>query len=408
MNLPYAVTAMIALLVVGEATLDSQDQVLPIDRWLISDAIQPDSSPQSRLGEELLEPPGEVGVLPDRGREAAGSVWSLLRNDTAFPGVSLEATPRSVVYAHVYVRLPEDRTLRLAWSPEDCTAGRLWLNGRPTTGHNVPVRFGAGWNTILLKLEAGQCDFGFRASLVAEDPAGLVGVRVQASRPPGDVRTGPDPWAIPHDTVLVARDRLWREDRLFAGLAVRVTAWGRSSIPGVRVELKGAAEGRAESPWMTPGQSTEVVVPVRLDRLSRVLQAGVIEGRLRWEGGDEVTELAVAGQVDDPSSRIILDGWEVGRGDDSDDEESGGQLPNGSGWTLSGEWKVPADLAGRGLVLATAGSPADYMVNGSASTGETVELCSACSRGTTFVIEATTTGSWERMPVVQVSDPSGQ
>lgn len=408
MNLPYAVTAMIALLVVGEAAMDHPGQALPIDRWLISDAIEPDSSTASRLATELLDAPGEVGALPDRGTETAGYSWSLHRSDSASPDVALDAPPGAVVYAHVYVRLPVDRTLRLAWSPLDCTEGRLWLNGRPTEGRNVPVRFGAGWNTILLKLESGDCRFGFQATLTADDAATLDGVRLQASRPPGDVRTGPEPWVIPHDTAIVSADRRWKDDRLFAGLAVHVTPWGRSAVPGVRVELKGAAEGRAESQWLTPGERAEIVVPVRMDRLNRLLQAGVVEGRLRWDGGDQVAELVVFADVDAASSRVELDGWEILSAEDREQAEMGNRLPNEAGWSLAGEWEVPASLEGGDLTLVTTDSPAEYRVNGAEASGDTLTLCSRCSRGTKLVITAITTGPWQRMPVVQDSGASGQ
>jgi hypothetical protein len=236
----------------------------------------------------------------------------------------------------------------------------------------------------------------------------LDGVRLQASRPPGDVRTGPEPWVIPYDTAVVSADRRWKEDRLFAGIGVSVTAWGRSAVPGVRVELKGAAEGRAESPWLTPGERAEIVVPVRLDRLSRLLQAGVVESRLRWDGGDQVTELVVSGDVEAAGARIELDGWEVVSAEDGEETEAGSRLPNGEGWRLAGEWEVPASLEGRSLTLVTTDSPADYSVNGVEAAGDSVTLCSRCSRGTKLVITATTTGAWERMPVVQNSDASGQ
>ena len=397
MNLPYVVTAMIALLAVGDAALDSRGQELPIDRWLLSETFTSDSSTESRLGTDLLEAPGEVGVLPDRGTKAAGSNWSLYRNDAGDSYVSIDVLPGSVVYAHVYVRLPEDRTLRLAWSRTECTGGRLWLNGRPTEGHDFAARFGAGWNTILVKLESGDCELGFGATLTGEDYASLDDVQLQASRPPGDVRTGPEPWAIPHDTVFVSENRRWKGDRMFAGLAVRVTAWGRSALPGVRVELKGAAEGRAESSWMTPGEAVDVVVPVRLDRLDRVLAAGTLEGRVRWDGGDLVTDLVVVGQADATSSTVVLDGWD-------------GQLPTASGSTVEGEWKVPSMLAGRSLWLVTSGSPADYTINGSAAdpSAGTIPLCAPCAQGTRLTIQARSTAPWEGMPLIRAAGAVGQ
>ena len=404
MNLPKAVTALIAALVVGEVATAANPQTLPIDRWLISEAFVSDSPAGSRLQEDLLDAPGEAGVLPDRGRKAAGTTWRLHRTDGSETDVSLDVPAGSVVYAHVYVRLPEDRTLRLAWSPEGCTAGRLWLNGRPTSGREFPARFGAGWNTILIKLESGECGFGFEARLLAPSDATLDGVRVQASRPPGDVRTGPEPWVIPADTAFVSADRRWSDDRLYAGLGVTVTAWGRAAIPGVGVELRGAAEGRGESQWMTPGEATEVIVPVRLDRLDRVLREGVVQSRLRWDGGRLETSLVVSGAPDEMSSMVILDGWDVSGGDDS----RAARMPTAAGWKLAGQWKVPAALDGRRLSLVTTGAPGDYRVNGGTSPGEPIVLCDRCRRGTRLTISAVSAGPWERLPAVDVSAASGQ
>lgn len=404
MNLPNAVAALIAALVVGEVAHAIHPQAIPIDRWLISEAFVPDSSSDSRLQQDLLGAPGEAGVLPDRGRKAAGTTWRLHRSDGPDTGVSLDAPTGSIVYAHVYVRLPEDRTLRLAWSLEDCTTGRLWLNGRPTSGQEFPVRFGAGWNTILIKLESGDCGLGFDARLLAADDATLDGVRVQASRPPGDVRTGPEPWVIPADTVFVSSDRRWNDDRLYAGLGVRVTAWGRAAIPGVRVELRGAAEGRGASQWITPGETMEVIVPVRLDRLDRVLREGVVQSRLRWDGGRLETDLVVSGNPDGMSSMIALDGWEVSGGDDS----RASRVPTSAGWQLEGEWRVPAALDGRRLSLRTTGAPGDYRVNGVPSSAEAIVVCERCVRGDRLTISAVSSGAWQRVPVVEVSGAPGQ
>jgi hypothetical protein len=160
---------------------------------------------------------------------------------------------------------------------------------------------------------------------------------------------------------------------------------------------------------MTPGETSEIIVPVRLDRLSRLLEAGVVESRIRWDGGSQASNLVVSGEVDETSTDIVPDGWDVlSVGDEEQRSESESLLPNAAGWTLEGEWTVPESLGGRTLTLVTTGSPADYRVNGSGSGGETVSLCAPCSRGTRLAIAATTTGSWQRMPVIRVSDPPGQ
>ncbi len=418
MNVRCAILISIAVLAAAPAAAATQAATLPIDRWLITDAFGLDSAVVSRLDIDLLDPPGEPGVLPDRGKPAAGAVWQLYRND-GMAEVSLDALQSAdvpisgtVVYAHVYARLPEDRTLRLVWDAEDCTAGRVWLNGRAIQGHEVQARFGAGWNTILLKLEAGDCGFGYEAMLAAEHAGDLDGVRLQASRPHGEVRTGPEPWVIPRSFVQISPDRRWSGDRLYAGLEISLTAWGRSPISNVEVELRGVADGKAEATWLTPGEPEEVVIPVRLDRLQRVLDAGVVDTRIRWEGTRLERRLMIFdGASAEASDTIVLDGWKVtSMAAEAQTVDIEGQLPNAAGWVLEGEWKVPEGLAGQTLVLRIDASPAEYQLNGTATefVGDGVTLCAPCSKGTKLVLTAQTNGAWSAMPVVRASGSTGR
>lgn len=387
-------------------------QAQPIERWLVARTPAPDSlDAAAALETDFLASPGEAGVLPDRGRPAAGLTWHLVRRDGAAGGpadsILAGVEPGTVVYAHSYVRLPADRTLRLEWSGPDCTEGRAWVNGRALERRSADVRLGAGWNTLLLKLVAGDCPFGYRATLAATGPsAGVPDVRVQASRPYGDVRTGPEDWVVAADTARVGDERRWREDRLYAGLVVGLTAWGRAPVSGVSLELRGGAEGRAAAPWLVPGDRSEVVIPVRLDRLPRLLSAGSAELRLRWHDEEVNRRLVVVGTPPGPSERVALDGWEIvqnpGPGDDGG---AGGRLPNGAGWALRGEWEVPEALAGRRLVLRTEDAPADYALNGSRvrAVDGGVTLCAPCARGVEIRLSATSTAPWTGWPSALVS-----
>ena len=178
--------------------LQTPQEVQPIDRWLVSSPFPTDGGG----GDSPLTGPGEEGVLPDRGQELAGSTWTLvridgrseLRLDTLFP----DRSPPEFVYSHAYLRLQRDRTIALVI--EGLGDGRLrtWVNGRVlktadgaplevTEADTVRVRLGAGWNTLLVRAEGGGEGFGLAAGLAARD--GGPPVRVQASRPPGDVRT---------------------------------------------------------------------------------------------------------------------------------------------------------------------------------------------------------------------------
>lgn len=384
-------------------------QIRPIDRWLVAVPEVADGlAPEERRTADLLAAPGEVGVLPDRGSRAGGVEWRLVRRDGA-ASVSLDSVlsdidPGAVVYAHSYLHLPSDRTLRLEWGGLDCTAARAWLNGREVPAGTVNARFGAGWNTLLLKLVAGDCPFGFSASVTdRSEGTAAADVRVRASRPYGDVRTGPDDWVVAGDTARITPERRWRDDRLYAGLEVGLTAWGRAPVSDVEVELRGVADGRAFVPWLVPGRRGEIVVPVRLDRVERLLAAGRIDVRLRWADRQVDRSVAVVGTRPRASELLALDGWEVHRTEDDEADPRRGRLPNAAGRVLEGEWRVPEALAGRSLVLETGEAPADYRVNGSpaASVDGTVRLCSPCTRGVRLRLSATSTDAWTAMPVVR-------
>lgn len=403
-------------------TAPHSGQDRPIDRWLVASVESADTlGAEARLSIDALDAPGELGVLPDRGAETAGATWRLVRRDGAFSvpldSVFPDSRAGTVVYAHSYLRLPSDRTLRLVWDAADCTAARAWLNGREIPAGPVDARFGAGWNTLLIKLVAGDCPFGYRARLTSEagraetdatPHAATDDIRVQASRPFGDVRTGPDDWIVVADTARIAPERRWRDDRLYAGLVIGLTAWGRAPVSDVELELRGAVDGRATAVWLVPGSSDDVVVPVRIDRIERLLAADRIDVRLRWADAEIDRRVTVAGTSPGASERLALDGWNVA-GPGSGGSGPSGRLPNAPAWTLEGKWRVPEALAGRSLVLETAGSPAQYLLNGSPVpvADGTVQLCAHCTRGVRLRLSATSTDPWASMPTVRIADRAG-
>lgn len=410
MNVRSIILSSVAILAVVPSVAATQAETMPIDRWLIADPFGPDSAGVSQLEVELLDPPGESGVLPDRGVPASGAIWNLYRIDgeatVSLNSVQPALRPGTVVYAHTYVRLPEDRTLRFSWAANGCTAGRAWLNGRMIAGDDILARFGAGWNTILLKLETGDCTFGYKATLSAEQAKDLDDVQVQASRPPGEVRTGPEDWVIPRSVAQVLPLRRWSDNHLFAALEIGLTAWGRAPVSNVEVELRGSAAGRVEAPWLTPGKSDKVVIPIRLDRLQRILEAGFVGSKTSWEGNSLEQKLTVSPTLPEFSETIALDGWTITR--EATDQQSarpGSQIPTAAGWSLKGKWKVPEVLAGETLLLYVDGAPAEYVLNGTVMhpAGDAVTLCAPCSKGTQFSLVARTTDAWDTMPLVRVS-----
>jgi hypothetical protein len=178
-------------------------------------------------------------------------------------------------------------------------------------------------------------------------------------------------------------------------------------VSGVEVELRSGADGKVEAPWLTPGMVTDVVVPIRLDRVEKLLEARSVDVRVKWDDGELDRRLHVRdrGAAPETGERLELDGWKVRTvAAGSRASRIDGGLPNAAGWEMTGEWKVPEALAGRTLVLLTEAAPADYRLNGSQTkfAGEGVTLCAPCKRGAELKLVARSTGPWTAMPVVRV------
>lgn len=411
MNLVRVTLALVAVVAFGPGA-DSMAEDFPIDRWLVAEAVPSDSSDADPLFVDHLSAPGEVGVLPDRGAEIAGVAWRLLRHESGGPVSLGSVEPGTVVYAHSYLESPADRTVRIEWRGPECATGRAWLNGRPVSRSAGLARIGAGWNTVLLKFVAGSCPVRFEVRIGADRPGSLDGVRDQASRPPGDVRTGPDDWVIAEDTALVGSSLRWRGDRLYAGVEIGLTGWGRAPVSGVEVELRSGPGGKAVAPWLVPGTVESVVIPVRLDQFGRLREKdadGRVNVRAKWNDEEVDREVVLVGDPPGRGSGIVMDGWSVKAAGGVDDGARGARLPNGGGWILEGEWKVPDALAGRTLSISADGAPAEFRLNATAATGTggNVVLCAPCARGDRLRISATSTAAWTALPGVLVGPTAG-
>jgi len=148
------------------------------------------------------------------------------------------------------------------------------------------------------------------------------------------------------------------------------------------------------------------VVPVRLDRLQRALDAGFVVSKISWEDTKIEHQLTVSSILPEVSDTIVLDGWKISRAsDEGQGQRVEGQIPNAAGWLLEGEWKVPEILAGQDLFLQVEGSLADYVLNGTAlnPSDDGMMLCASCLKGTKLSLTARTTDSWDAMPVIRVS-----
>lgn len=402
-----------------ESKLSGSGDSVPIDRWLVSSPFPVSDT----AGDSGLTGPGEEGVFPDRGREQAGASWTLVRRDgessLRLDSVLAERESPAVAYAHSYVRLPEDRTMILTWGGLGDTNVGVWINGRPLRDgagdpieavgeRSVPVRLGGGWNTLLFRAteDAGSDGpFGLTARL--STAGGGTPLRIQASRPPGEIRTGPEPWVIAADELRSSGRTAWQEEELFGEVSLEVTAWSRSPIDNVRVRLRGdGIDARGSARWLTPGTPASVGLWVPLDRLSRLSGRG---GEIELEWADEEVKQRAGGstfEAPQPSGLevIYLSGWEVRsvpEGDKPDRLGPAGPLPDAAGWTLSGEWKVPQALEGRDLYLNLSTAPGDFRIGDRAFDGANPALlCSGCRRGQKIEILARSRGAWSSLPTV--------
>ena len=425
--------ALFALVASGPTTLRAQQaeirgpaSPLAIDRWLISNPF-----PAQDAGASLLDGPGEEAALPDRGRELAGASWTLARLGGAavLPLDSLmpDRPSPAVAYAHSYVRLPQDRTMLLAWQASGGTVTGVWVNGRLLrdidgeplaleTEPSIPVRLGAGWNTLLFRVAEDADDddeWGLSAQLATE--RGGAALRVQASRPPGDIRTGPEPWVIASPRLAPSGRRAWSDGELLGELEVAVTAWSRSPIDEVAVRLRAdGVDARGAARWLTPGTPVNIGLWAPQERLERLRAEGrAFELQLKW--ADEEVEQRMegpGGELDaDPGVGVVLSNWQVrsaAGGSRVDRLRVGDLLPDAAGWTVSGKWKVPKELEGRDLYLDASASPGDFRVGDRAfASDDLAPLCSECRKGEEIEILARSSAAWESLPRVVEVGPGG-
>jgi len=315
-----------------------------------------------------------------------------------------------------------DQTMLLSWGGLGDTSVRVWVNGRLLRNRNgdpieaideitVPVRLGGGWNTLLFRSTEEESVFGFAAALASLD--GEVQIRVQASRPPGDIRTGPAPWVLAEPTLRPTGGVAWAGDELSGELMLEVTAWSRTPIDMVEVRLRAdGADARGSARWLTPGTPAPVSLWLPLNELERAGRSSDgVEVELKWL--DEEVEQRLPGPTGNAVSSsdtqgIRLAGWKVESvpaGSKPDRIGPAGPLPDDAGWVLSGEWKVPQELVGRSLYLRADGAPGNYRLDDRAfGESDVVPLCADCRKGEKIEILARSRGEWDAVPVV-VEDP---
>ncbi|MDP2471331.1 MAG: hypothetical protein Q8W46_10710 [Candidatus Palauibacterales bacterium] len=423
------VGAAVLLLAGATAPAGAQESV-PVDRWLVSTPFQADSADDA-LHTDFLSAPGEVAVLPDRGRTVAGADWTLVRQDSVAALQLDDLRPagggRVVVYAHAYLKSAADRTIDLDWRGLGCTDVEAWLNGRSLTalGRPARVRIGFGYNTFLVKAVSGDCPFGLEAWIAPASADGLQGIRVQASRPYGDTRTGPAPWVVAYPDAGPEPLLGWKEDRLFGAGAVRLAAFAVTAIQGAKLKAKtGGEEVKREIEWLTPAQPRTVLMPIEFKTLREaVIRGEGMKVELEWPDfkSEKVLRLDPEALLQAFHSSIRLLGWSnpaTGAGappSASGDPASEADeplhplanliaLPDSAGTTLVGEWKVPGWLSGFTLRLDVEGAPGDYRLGSASVPAGEILLCTGCRKGETIQLVVLTQGAWTRFPGVSIVD----
>jgi hypothetical protein len=166
----------------GEPSKDSRAlEYFSIKDWLVTGPISV-QDPARDIDQDFLG--GEAAVQPTEGGK--GAAWKFLRADvetqsrhdhnegtcgqsfvdfvfafgklTDGPSVKVEGDfTNKVAYAHTYIFSPGEAKVQLQM-PFDGTAGKFWLNGKPTTldpknrGKAYDITLGAGWNRLLAKI----------------------------------------------------------------------------------------------------------------------------------------------------------------------------------------------------------------------------------------------------------------
>ena len=408
-----------ALLIAGFAALAAaglQAQDLAIRSWLVRGPIPAEPGRNGLLHDYAG---GEAGLLPDSGDTVAGGRFMPEAADSLghvdLVALFRSGTDHAVAYAHAYVWVPSDRTLRLVMDSDDdivafVNGQRVWVDyvarGVGTGRDTATVRFAAGWNSILLKPANRTGGFDVLGRLAAIPGVGsLDGVHTQARRP-ADVRPGVHNY--PSTTVTVSPLRLegpltWTAGRLDLGAGADVTAWGRYTLRGASVRLvqDGATWSGDSVAVLAPGVPTSVRLHPAFEELrAAALGSSPLRAVISWTGSPAVparpaprrastalaapaieTAVAVdAGRLLQlAGSRVAIGAWLA--------DSTGGQR------RFRTRLVVPAALAGQTLDLLAPefGPRATYVVGDAPRPWEAgaVELCSACRPGDTLRLDIT-------------------
>ena len=147
-----------------------------IRNWLVLGPLPLEAG--KKLDDEAL--PNEAALAPGENEKTGDLAWKTVTGETScldFGEVFKlpQKKPKNAAFAHTYLYSADGKPLEVNLMYEGPV--KVWLNGKPvythSNGGNFANRFSVavtkGWNRILLKSQAGEESWYFRASLFAPD-----------------------------------------------------------------------------------------------------------------------------------------------------------------------------------------------------------------------------------------------
>ncbi len=277
-------------------------------QWLVAGAFPVDPEHEPLAGDHLG---GEGRVMPRRGEAAGEKQWFLAETDERgrlnFVRLGIEPPERSVVYAHVYVFVPQEQEVLLLVGSDDGVGLRvngnlvhehLVLRGWRADQDTIRERLGAGWNTLLCKVFNNLGGYGLSLRVVGAQREPIAGLRYAADRP-ADFRLASVPaWYEFRELRILPHARLLSGGELVAVVAGRVHPHGTGAVRALRctlqlgdklIHVRKAGDLRGD-PMVVEWQ-----VPLR-ELLPPEGETRLVQATIEWGAGKTSRQLLVRGE----------------------------------------------------------------------------------------------------------------
>ena len=388
-----------ALTFAANANAQSTQPDRPIKEWLVAGTFPVDTG-ADRVTHPYLG--DEAGAAAAEGQPVAGTTWLRVSADSVgrvnLLRVFTTQKENAAAYAFVYITSPADRTINLGLETDD--DGMAWLNGvlvyhkevargvRETD--TVTLRLARGVNRLMYKVVNRSGGFGVGGRLLNNSPDPVNDLTLSATKPDGELATGPAPFVTIGKPHLAARARLDSNGRMTIPLYVSVTRWG--AVDGaMSIAFAGA---QVAAPAAQGSLPVTVELPVSWTDIAAAARGANARVRATWPGhSTESIEPVSATDVLGVFSKPVLLTWSwQGR--------------------TQGDWQVriPPVLAGLQLALDVAefvpGST--ITMNGNPATTDEREqlvICNPCRAGEAVRVQMVTNGTaWWDAPRLIVRD----